>query len=94
MSAITNQRAKTTHILLTYTVNSCCAYIKVAGSHFTYITVILEHPLILPIGSLLFAQFFLFSFFYEGGEGKCKEKHGGLSPFFFFKTKINQVISH
>lgn len=90
MSAITNQRAKTSHILLTHTVNSCCTDIKVAGSHFTYISVILEHLPKLhqcdrrfcPLAPCFFVNFFIL-FFNGGGEGKCKEKDGGLRLLFF-----------
>lgn len=46
MSAITNQRTQTIHILLTHpsNFNSFGIYIEVADSHFTYTTIILEQP--------------------------------------------------
>lgn len=40
MSAVTNQRTRTAHILLTHSSNSCCTCIKVAGSHCTSISAI------------------------------------------------------
>lgn len=40
ISAVTNQRTRTTRILLTHSSNSCCTCIKVAGSHCTYISAI------------------------------------------------------
>lgn len=104
--SITNQRAKTSHVLLTHTVNSCCTYTKVVGSHFTHINVILEHvpncskcvmgdsAHELPAfwsNNLLSCLGFVWCSLY-GREGRYKQSDGW--SFLFLKIKINQVISH
>lgn len=101
MQCLRHQRAKTSPVLLTHTVNSCCIYIKTAGSHFTYINVILEHVSNctsvmgdsiheLPAfwsNNLLSCLGFIWCFLC-GRESRHKQNYGCLF-LFFFKIKVN-----